>query len=115
MPQLDGPDHYHYERHRPEETPLYRIVEIHYPEFLARLEAEGGSLPQFVKREFADYLKCGRLEHGLLRVKCNACSHEHLVAFSCKRRGFCPSCAARRTVKSAAQLVKPCPLVCSRS
>jgi hypothetical protein len=22
--------------------------------------------------------------------------HEHLVAFSCKRRGFCPSCGARR-------------------
>ena len=24
------------------------------------------------------------------------CAHEKLVAFSCKRRGFCPSCGARR-------------------
>jgi ribosomal protein S27E len=23
------------------------------------------------------------LEHGFLRVKCNGCRHEHLVAFSC--------------------------------
>ena len=51
--------------------------------------------------EFDDYLKCGLLEHGFLRVKCDACSQEHLVAFSCKRRGFCPSCGARRMVESA--------------
>ena len=100
-----APHRYVYERHRPEETPLYRIVETHYPRFLARLEAEGGALPAFVKREFDDYLKCGLLEHGFLRVKCDACSHEHLVAFSCKRRGFCPSCGARRMVESAAHLV----------
>ncbi len=45
------------------------------------------------------------LEHGFLRVKCDGCRHEHLVAFSCKRRGFCPSCGARRMVESAAHLV----------
>ncbi len=31
--------------------------------------------------------------------------HEKLVAFSCKRRGFCPSCGARRMVDGAALLV----------
>ena len=67
--------------------------------------AEGGSVPHFVQQEFDDYLKCGLLEHGFLRVKCDACSHEHRVAFSCKRRGFCPSCGARRMVESAAHLV----------
>ena len=105
MPQPSGADRHVYERHRPEETPLYRIVETYYPRFLARLEAEGGSLPAFVKREFDDYLKCGLLENGFLRVKCDACSHEHLVAFSCKRRGFCPSCGARRMIESAAHLI----------
>ena len=30
---------------------------------------------------------------------------EHLVAFSCKKRGFCPSCGARRMAQSAALLV----------
>ena len=54
---------------------------------------------------FDEYLKCGRLEHGFLRVQCESCQAEHLVAFSCKRRGFCPSCGARRMVESAALLV----------
>ena len=32
--------------------------------------------------------------------------HEKLVAFSCKRRGFCPSCGARRMAETAAHLVE---------
>ena len=88
MLRPSGADRDIHERHRPEETPLYRIVETCYPKFLARLEAEGASLPHFVQQEFDDTLKCGLLEHGFLRVKCDACRHEHLVAFSCKRRGF---------------------------
>jgi hypothetical protein len=28
-----------------------------------------------------------------------------LVAFSCKRRGFCPSCGARRMIETSAHLV----------
>jgi hypothetical protein len=42
------------------------------------------------------------LEHGFMRVQCNECHHEHLVAFSCKLCGFCPNCGARRMVESAA-------------
>ena len=45
------------------------------------------------------------LEHGFLRVQCESCHAEHLVAFSCKRREFCPSCGARRMIESAALLV----------
>ncbi len=69
------------------------------------LAAQGRGLPGYVVREFEDYLKCGRLEHGFLRVRCESCHHEKLVAFSCKRRGFCPSCGARRMADSAAHLV----------
>ncbi|MBL4580186.1 MAG: transposase zinc-binding domain-containing protein [Gammaproteobacteria bacterium] len=94
-----------YERHRPEQTLLYQIVEQHYPRFLAQLAAEERFLSEYVQQEFTDYLKCGRLEHGFLRVRCDSCHHEKLVAFSCKRRGFCPSCGARRMVESAALLV----------
>ena len=72
---------------------------------MQEIEGSGGHLPQFVRQEFEDYLKCGLLEHGFLRVKFDGCRHEHLVAFSCKRRGFCPSCGARRMVESAAHLV----------
>ena len=62
-------------------------------------------LPGYVQREFEGYLKCGRLEHGFLRVRCENCHEELLVAFSCKRRGFCLSCGARRMAESSALLV----------
>jgi hypothetical protein len=71
-----------YHRHRPEQTALYAIVAEHYPRFVHEIECAGGHLPQFVRREFADYLKCGLLEHGFLRVQCDGGRHEHLVAFS---------------------------------
>jgi ribosomal protein S27E len=69
------------------------------------MAAQGRPLPEYVQREFEDYLKCGRLEHGFLRVRCTSCHQEQLVAFSCKRRRFCPSCGARRMAESAALLV----------
>jgi hypothetical protein len=28
-------------------------------------------LPEYVEREFEEYLRCGRLEHGFLRVRCD--------------------------------------------
>jgi hypothetical protein len=59
-----------------------------------------------MEAEFEAYLRCGLLEHGFLRVKWDACQAEKLVAFSCKRRGFCPSCGARRMVETAAMLVE---------
>lgn len=63
------------------------------------------SLSQYVQDEFESYLKCGQLEHGFLRIQCDSCHREQLVAFSCKRRGFCPSCGVKRMVESAALLV----------
>ena len=59
-----------YQRHRPEQTLLYRIVEEYYPTFAAHLAMQSRELPDYVHREFEDYLKCGRLEHGFLRVRC---------------------------------------------
>ena len=50
---------------RPEETVLYRVVQEHLATFLAGAE-EGGSLPRFVKREFASFLECGILVHGIV-------------------------------------------------
>ncbi len=94
-----------YKRHRPETTLLYQLVERYYPDFTANLADQGKYLPKYVEREFEEFLRCGRLEHGFLRVVCNDCKHEKLVAFSCKRRGFCPSCGARRMAESAALLV----------
>lgn len=81
-----------YRRHRPEDTLLYQIVAQHYRPFAAMMHAQGRPLPGFVQREFEDYLKCGCPEYGFLRVRCAICHAEKLVAFSCKHRGFCPSC-----------------------
>ena len=95
-----------------EQTLLYQLVEAHYPAFVAHLAARERTLPAHVQREFEDYLKCGRLEHGFLRVRGADCHAERLVAFSWpllripapaalvirsrhKRRGFCPSCGVR--------------------
>jgi len=41
-----------YERHRPERTLLYRLVEAHYPAFKAQLAAQGSPLPGYVEHEF---------------------------------------------------------------
>jgi len=71
-----------FKRHRPEQTLLYRLVEQYYPDFVLQWAAEGRVLPDYVRREFDEYLKCGRLEHGFLRVQCESCHAEHLVAFS---------------------------------
>ena len=94
-----------YESHRPEQPLLYQLIEEYYPAFEAQWATGGRVLPDYVRQEFDEYLKCGRLEHGFLRVQCDTCHAEHLVAFSCKRRGFCPSCGARRMAESAALLV----------
>jgi ribosomal protein S27E len=93
-----------YQRHRPEETLLYELVQTHYPALLDHLATQRKALPDYVREEFEAYLKCGRLEHGFLRVKCESCHMERLVAFSCKKRGFCPSCGARRMAETAALL-----------
>lgn len=90
-----SPHNLSYQRYRPEQTLLYQIIEWYCPEFRDVMAEQGRSLPFHAQQEFSDYLKCGRLEHGFLRVQCSECPHEHLVAFSCKRRGFCPSCATR--------------------
>ena len=96
----------HYERRRPEQTILHCLVREHLETFLAQVQARTGTgLPEFVKDEFEAFLECGILAHGFLRVRCADCAHEKLVAFSCKRRGFCPSCGARRMAESAAVLV----------
>ncbi len=46
------------------------------------MTCEGRPLPGHVRREFGEFLRCGRLEHGFLRVRCDSCHAERLVAFS---------------------------------
>ena len=43
-----------YQRHRPEQTLLYWIVDEYYPAFTAHLAEQGKELPGYVQREFED-------------------------------------------------------------
>ena len=95
------PSHKVYQRRRPEQTPLYQAIEQHLPHLKERLYHEGKTLPQFVHRTFESYLNCGRLKNGFARLYCKNCQHNRLVAFSCKKRGLCPSCMGRMMTQRA--------------
>jgi hypothetical protein len=97
-----------YRPRRPSASVLYRCVQEHLETWLA--QCRGGhddtwSVPDHVEREFRRYLECGILAHGFARARCGRCGHDFLIAFSCKGRGVCPSCNARRMVATAAHLI----------
>jgi hypothetical protein len=95
-----------YAQHRPERTLLYQIVAEHLESFLDEARsAYARGLPNYVERELRAYLACGIQAHGFLRARCRQCGKDLLVAFSCKKRGVCPSCNARRMCGTAAHLV----------
>jgi len=96
-----------YQRHQPEKTTLYAVVRENLATLYTAVEAgfEGAALPPFVRKELDGYLDCGLLCRGFARLKCDACVEQHLVAFSCKGRGFCPSCMGRRMCQTAANLI----------
>ena len=58
-----------------------------------------------VEKAFRAYLRCGVFAHGFLHFHCDGCGQDLLVAFSCKGRGLCPSCGARRMCNTAAHIV----------
>ena len=70
---------------------LHQVIAEHLEVFLrAVAEAgDGAGLPQFVEREFREFLTCGVFEHGMARFRCEGCAREHLVPFSCKGRAWC--------------------------
>jgi hypothetical protein len=94
-----------YSRRRPELTPCYKIIQEELSTFVGEREAEGRPLPRYVMEEFEAYLRCGIPAYGFLRLQCNGCHEEKIVAFSCKKRGLCPSCCGKRMAESAAHLV----------
>jgi hypothetical protein len=68
--------------------------------------AAGADLPQNAHGEFDALLERCILAEGILRLGCGCRSRDKLVAFSCKRRRFCPPCGARSGMaQSATNLV----------
>jgi hypothetical protein len=69
------------------------------------------SVPTRVKREVQRYLECGDVRYGFVEVACEDCKESRLVAFSCKGRGWCPSCTTRRAIDTGAHLASVLPHV----
>jgi hypothetical protein len=95
-----------YERRKPEQTTLYAVVRDNVETLYAALAESGTRLPAFVRGELEGYLDCGLLCRGFAHLKCEGCSERRLVAFSCKGRGFCPSCMGRRMAQTTANLME---------
>jgi hypothetical protein len=94
-----------YRPRHPQATALFRLLEQLYERvsllWEERFEPRYGPWRGFYDQAIARYLDCGILERGFVRVYCDACRHDFVVAFSCKGRGLCPSCAAMRGAKLA--------------
>jgi hypothetical protein len=84
---------------------LYQVLNEHLQTFLAARDEDGVRVPRYAREELEDYLACGMPEHGFALLRCDGCGTARAVAFSCKHRGFCPSCTGRRMNQGAAHLV----------
>ena len=94
-----------YRPREPERTVLYQVVAEELETFLARQQERDRPVPGFVEEEFRAFLDCGILARGFLRLHCQDCGRDRLLALSCKGRVWCPSCAGRRMADTAAHLV----------
>jgi putative transposase/transposase-like zinc-binding protein len=81
------------------------IVRDGYDALTRALAGVERTLPAHVDREFRAYFACGDPAEGFAWLVCPACDHHRLVLFSCKTRGFCPSCGGRRMAERAADWV----------
>ena len=95
-----------YNQRKPENTVLHQVIRKNFGKFQALMEEKGKNIPSYVLQEFEDYLSCGDPTQGFARLKCNDCGHEKILPFSCKKRGFCPSCCGRRMNEAEAHLVE---------
>jgi ribosomal protein S27E len=75
---------------------LFHHFERFVVEYEARFEREYGYFRPVVREVVDRYLDCGNPRAGFARIRCPDCHGEHLLTFSCKTRGFCPSCHAKR-------------------
>ena len=79
---------------------MFRLVDDFYDKVKGsweeRFEQTYGFWRGFVDDVVLAFQACGDYEGGFARVYCDECRAEYLVAFSCSRRGFCTSCAAKR-------------------
>lgn len=98
---------YTYTRRDPENSLLHKVFKNNWISFLNTIQSDDNEkhLPYFVIKEVKDYFQCGVIANGFIRLYCKECKTSQLVAFSCKRRGFCPSCCTKRMNHTATHLI----------
>jgi hypothetical protein len=84
---------------------VFQAIQKHWKKFEHDMATIDQPISQYVKREFEAFLGCGILSKGFIRLVCDTCKVNRFVPFSCKKRGFCPSCTGRRMNEGAAFLV----------
>ena len=94
-----------YRPRNPRASPLYQLLETYYEQVKAiweeRFEKKYGFWRGFVDTVVARYLDCGTAEGGFAKLTCDTCPIQHLLTLSCKQRGICPSCDAKRAAAFA--------------
>jgi len=76
------------------------VVFHYFDQFLAEYESHFeknyGFFRPIIKEVVDRYLDCGNPRCGFARIRCPDCGEERLLMFSCRTRGFCPSCHSKR-------------------
>jgi ribosomal protein S27E len=75
---------------------LFHYFERFLTEYEQCFEKEYGFLRPIIKEVVERYLDCGNPRCGFARIRCPSCGEERLLMFSCRTRGFCPSCHSKR-------------------
>ncbi len=89
-----------YRARNPLKNPLNRLVRDNLSEFEAWVKEAPSGKPRphpSAITALEKFTECGVLRYGAVRYRCPECGHDVFVAFSCKRRGLCPSCDAKRS------------------
>ncbi len=73
-----------YTRRKPEQELLHQLLLEHLETFLDRTHTAEFALPRHVEQELREYLSCGILAYGFVRVRCNDCAKSMAVGYSCK-------------------------------
>ncbi len=98
-----------YKPRQPKNTPLFRLLDCHYEEFRdiydTRFTKRYGYWRPVTDEVVEKYLRCGDPHYGFARIRCKDCGAEYLRAFSCKCRGFYPSCSKRKSWDSGKSIV----------
>ena len=105
-----------YRARNPAASPLSQIVLANLPEFEQWLKNPSDTRPRphpAIITALEKFVECGVMRYGVVRFLCPECGRDMFVAFSCKRRGVCPSCDAKRsaiiTAAAMDNLLPPAP------